>query len=110
MVVVGVFLAFTMGQGLYRMWYLPKHGVTVVARFSHHTNNTKVYRYTDTEGITHTYDNNVGGQTVELSYDPRDAKVAVHREGVYVRCMMTLVGGGVVGGGSTASDGWSSRP
>ncbi|MFE5713873.1 hypothetical protein ACFQ7J_24020 [Streptomyces sp. NPDC056501] len=101
-VVTGAYLGFTMGQGLYRMWYLPKHGITVVAQFSHYTNNTKVYRYTDTGGASHTYSNNVGGQTVELSYDPRNPKVAVHQEGLYVRCMMvlmTFVACGIGGGG-----------
>ncbi|MDV5145568.1 hypothetical protein R1T08_15450 [Streptomyces sp. SBC-4] len=99
---VGGFLVLTMSQGLYRMRYLPKHGITVVARFSHCTNNTRVYRYTDTEGISRTYTNNVGGQTVELSYDPRNPKVAVHQEGLYVRGMMslmTLVGCGLACGG-----------
>ncbi|MFB7589890.1 DUF3592 domain-containing protein [Streptomyces sp. NPDC056169] len=99
--VTGVFLVFTMSRDLYRMWHLPKHGITVVAQFSHVTNNTKVYRYTDTDGVSHTYDNNVGGQTVELSYDPRNPKAAVHQEGLYSRCMMmvmTLIGCGIGGG------------
>ncbi|WP_225803540.1 DUF3592 domain-containing protein [Streptomyces sp. NK15101] len=101
-VAVGVLLVHVMGRGLYRMWHLPRHGITVVAEFSHHTNRTRVYRYTDTRGASHTYDHNVGGASVEVSYDPRDPKTAVHREGLYVRCMMalmTLVGCGAAGGG-----------
>ncbi|MFB7515154.1 hypothetical protein [Streptomyces sp. NPDC056144] len=105
---LGVFLVWFMGQGLYRMWYLPKHGITTVAEFSHFTNNTRVYRYTDTTGASHTHNNNVGGDRFELSYDPRDPKVAVQREGLYVRCMMALmavIGCGLAGGGLYAI-GW----
>ncbi|MFI9118644.1 hypothetical protein ACIGW0_04420 [Streptomyces bikiniensis] len=99
---VGGYLAFFMGQGLYRMWHLPRNGITVHARLSHYTNNTGVYRYTDTTGASHTYTDRMGGNTVELAYDPRDPKVAIHPEGVYSRCMMALmmlVGCGMAGGG-----------
>ncbi|MET9536716.1 DUF3592 domain-containing protein [Streptomyces sp. NPDC006553] len=101
-VAIGGFLVFTMARDLYRMWHLPRTGITVTARFSHYTNRTRVYEYRDTTGAAHTYDNNVGGQYVELSYDPRDPKAAIHTEGLYVRGMMTLmtlVGCGLAGGG-----------
>ncbi|MFD8205406.1 DUF3592 domain-containing protein [Streptomyces sp. NPDC059695] len=107
-VAVGVFLVHVTARGLYRMWHLPRHGITVVAEFSHHTNRTRVYRYTDTTGTAHTYDNSVGGERFEVAYDPRNPKVAVHREGLYVRGMMalmTLVGCGLTGGGLSGM-GW----
>ncbi|MGW5420447.1 DUF3592 domain-containing protein [Streptomyces sp. NPDC003943] len=95
----GAFVAYVMMQGLYRMWRLPRHGITVTAEFSHYTNRKRVYRYTDTTGREHTYDNGPGGQRVELSYDPLDPRKAIVVESVYVRCMMgvmTLVGSGMV--------------
>ncbi|MFF8377277.1 DUF3592 domain-containing protein [Streptomyces sp. NPDC015661] len=101
-VAVGVFLVYVMGRDLYRMWHLPRHGITVAAEFSHYTNNTRVFTYTDATGTTHTYNNTVGGTRFEVSYDPRDPKVAIHPEGLYVRGMMalmTLVGCGLAGGG-----------
>ncbi|MFE2554650.1 hypothetical protein ACFXGT_01210 [Streptomyces sp. NPDC059352] len=102
-VAAGGSMAFSMGRDLYRKWYLPRHGITVVATFSHHTyKHTRVYRYTDTNGISRTYKTPVGGSSFELSYDPRDPEVAVHPESVFVRCLtslMLLVGCGLAGGG-----------
>ncbi|MFE7553195.1 DUF3592 domain-containing protein [Streptomyces gardneri] len=101
-IVLGGWLARVTGRGLYRMWRLPRHGITVVAELSHHTNTTRVYRYEDTAGDSHTYTDPVGGQHIELSYDPRDPATAIRPEGLYVRCVMALMataGCALVGGG-----------
>ncbi|WP_051715736.1 DUF3592 domain-containing protein [Streptomyces bikiniensis] len=98
---IGGFLVWGMGRDLYRMWYLPRHGITVAAEFSHFTNKSRVYLYRDTTGATHRYTTTTAGP-VEVSYHPRDPSVAIHLEGSYVRCMMafmTLVGCGMAGGG-----------
>lgn len=99
----GVLTAFLLGQGLYRMWRLPKHGITVMAEFSHYTNNSKVYRYTDSTGATHTH-TATGGDRVELSYDPQDPRRAVVPVSLTMRCMMViplLIGLGMAGGALT---------
>ncbi|MEX0170659.1 hypothetical protein [Streptomyces sp. LMG1-1-1.1] len=99
---MGGFLVRVVGRGLYRMWWLPRHGITVVAELSHHTSSTRVYRYVDPAGNGHTYTDPVGGERIEVAYDPRDPAVAIRPEGLYVRCMMalvTVVGCGLVGGG-----------
>ncbi|MGV9692661.1 hypothetical protein ACWDUX_26545 [Streptomyces sp. NPDC003444] len=98
---IGGFLAWSMGRDLYRMWYLPRHGITVTAEFSHFTNKSRVYLYRDTTGATHRYTTTMAGP-LEVSYHPRDPSVAIHLEGPYTRCMtafMTLVGCGMAGGG-----------
>ncbi|MFJ5935613.1 hypothetical protein [Streptomyces sp. NPDC093071] len=98
---IGGFLVWGMGWDLYRMWYLPRHGITVATEFSHFTNKSRVYLYRDTTGATHRYTTTMAG-LAEVSYHPRDPSVAIHLEGAYARFMMafmTLVGCGMAGGG-----------
>ncbi|GGL91792.1 hypothetical protein GCM10010129_39440 [Streptomyces fumigatiscleroticus] len=90
-----------LGRGLYRMWRLPRHGITVMAEFSHYTNKSRVYRYWDASGTAYTH-TATGGDRVELSYDPRDPRRAVVCEGPVMRVVMgviALIGAGLAGGG-----------
>ncbi|MFP3992274.1 hypothetical protein U9R90_33365 [Streptomyces sp. E11-3] len=99
---VGVYLVSVMGQGLYCGKRLPKHGITVIAELDHHTHNTKVYRYTDLDGVRHLHRDPTGGRQLELSYDPRRPSRAATRLSLYDQFMMllmTVVGLGMAGGG-----------
>ncbi|WP_189862461.1 DUF3592 domain-containing protein [Streptomyces poonensis] len=87
----GLVMVIATGQGLYYGRRLPKHGITVMAELDHHTHNTKVYRYTDLDGVTHFYRDPLGGQRLELSYDPRRPGRAATRIPVFLQCMMALV-------------------
>ncbi|MFB7354439.1 hypothetical protein [Streptomyces gardneri] len=78
---LGAVIAWTVGGSLRESWYIPARGVTAVAEFSHSTHTTRVYGYT--AGNSHTYTGPVGGQHIELSYDPRDPATAIRPEGLY---------------------------
>ncbi|MFC9133363.1 DUF3592 domain-containing protein [Streptomyces sp. NPDC057099] len=72
-------------------WRLTRRGITVVARFSHHTNKWRVYTYTTATGQSYTYTTATGQsytyQTagsgtdpIEVTYDPArpgDARAGV---------------------------------
>ncbi|MFB7367683.1 hypothetical protein [Streptomyces hydrogenans] len=92
---VGGLLARSAGREAYRQWHLPRHGITVVGRFAHHTNDRKVYRYTDADGVEHDHATRSGPDEIELAYDPRDPARAIRPETPYGRVMgvvATLVG------------------
>ncbi|MFE9821686.1 DUF3592 domain-containing protein [Streptomyces sp. NPDC005791] len=98
----GVFLALTLGRGLYEALRLPKHGITVMAELDHYTDSTKVYRYEDQDGGLHFYRDRTGGQQLELSYDPNNPSRASTRQSLYGQVMMALmsvVGLGMACGG-----------
>ncbi|MFC8368591.1 hypothetical protein ACFUIT_11505 [Streptomyces sp. NPDC057239] len=88
---MGVISAGIMGPGAVRMWRLPRHGITVTAEFSHYTDRTRVYRYTDLHGTAHTYQGGNGGSHLEISYDPRDPRRAVAASSAWERCMVAFV-------------------
>ncbi|MFD5108905.1 hypothetical protein [Streptomyces cinereoruber] len=99
---VGGLLAGDMGRDLHRMWRLPRYGITVTAESWHKAYGSWVYRYRDTTGVLHTYKTRSVLASKELSYDPRDPKVATHHEEAPARCGMafiTLLGCGMAGGG-----------
>ncbi|MFF8232176.1 hypothetical protein [Streptomyces caelestis] len=86
----GVFMALTLGRGLYDGLRLPKHSITVMAELDHYTNNTKVYRDTDHDGEPHFYRDVTGGEQLELSYDPRNPSRAATRLSLFSRITMVL--------------------
>ncbi|MFD4831915.1 DUF3592 domain-containing protein [Streptomyces uncialis] len=99
---IGMLLAVVLGRGLYDGRRLPKHGITVMAEFDHHTHRTRVYRYTDLDGVRHFHREPSGGERLELSYDPRDPARAATRPPLPAQVMMALValiGLGLTGGG-----------
>ncbi|MET9935460.1 MULTISPECIES: hypothetical protein [unclassified Streptomyces] len=99
---IGGFLAGDMGRDLYRMWRLPRYGITVTAESWHKAYGSWVYRYRDTTGVLHTYKTRSVLSSKELSYDPRDPKAVTHHEDAPARCGMaflTLLGCGMAGGG-----------
>lgn len=98
----GVFMALTLGRGLYDALRLPKHGITVMAELDHYTDKTKVYRYVAQDGGLHFYRESAGGQQLELSYDPRNPSRASALQSLYGQVMMalmTVVGLGMACGG-----------
>nr|WP_237543439.1 DUF3592 domain-containing protein [Streptomyces sp. SID5594] len=98
----GVFMALTLGRGLYEALRLPRHGITVMAELDHYTDRTKVYRYVDQDGGLHFHRESTGGQQLELSYDPRNPSRASARQSLYGQAMMALmavVGLGMACGG-----------
>ncbi|WP_411073526.1 hypothetical protein [Streptomyces sp. cmx-4-7] len=92
---VGVLLVGDMGRDLYRMWRLPRYGITVTAESWHKAYGSRVYRYRDTTGVLHAYETRSVLASKELSYDPRDPKVVIHHEDAPARCGMA--GGGLYG-------------
>ncbi|WP_243744766.1 DUF3592 domain-containing protein [Streptomyces hainanensis] len=99
---VGAFMVAVVGRGLLESHRLTKRGITVVAELDHHTDTMKVYRYTDLTGRVHHYGDSVGGERLEISYDPHDPSRAAARLSPYVRAMMaltTLTGLCMAGGG-----------
>ncbi|MCX5390615.1 hypothetical protein [Streptomyces sp. NBC_00094] len=101
---LGAGIAGVIGHGLYAQRAYPKHGITVMAEFSHYDARSRVYRYADTTGAEHTY-NGSGGQWIELSYLPRAphraTTVATRRERIGLAGLalfgVALGGGGLFG-------------
>ncbi|GAB2892860.1 DUF3592 domain-containing protein [Streptomyces mayteni] len=101
---VGAFMVAVVGRGLRESQRLTKHGITVVGELDHHTDTMKVYRYTDLTGRVHHYRDSIGGECLEISYDPREPSRAAARLSPYVRAMMaftTLTGLCMAAGGVT---------
>jgi hypothetical protein len=101
-VVTGALIVGLLGRGLYDGIRLPRHGITVLAEFSHYTDKAGIYRYADLEGGTHHYRGTPGGQQMELSYDPNNPGRAVARQSRYeqtVMAVVALIGLGMLGAG-----------
>ncbi|MDN0194008.1 hypothetical protein [Streptomyces sp. S.PNR 29] len=66
----GLGLCFA-GRAVVREWRLERHGITVMADFSHYTDKWRVYAYTTTTGATYTYETTgVQAPRIEVTYDP----------------------------------------
>jgi hypothetical protein len=83
----------------YLLWWMPRHGITVRAEFSHYTNKTPVYRYTDTDGNSHEYRRESTAKPyVEVCFHPRKPEKAVASMSVAGRVGMSVLAP-IAGGG-----------
>ncbi|KOG33076.1 hypothetical protein AQJ84_27485 [Streptomyces resistomycificus] len=77
----GCFMIYAGGRANVADWRLKRHGITVVAQFSHYTNKWRVYTYTTATGQSYTYQTSGSGtDPIEIIYDPArpgDARVGV---------------------------------
>ncbi|WP_030380494.1 MULTISPECIES: hypothetical protein [unclassified Streptomyces] len=99
LVVTGTLIVGLLGRGLYDGLRLPRHGITVLAEFSHYTDKAGIYRYADLDGGTHHYRGTPGEQRLELSYDPNNPGRAVAHQSRYeqtVMAVVTLIGLGML--------------
>ncbi|CAL9408240.1 DUF3592 domain-containing protein [Streptomyces sp. Tu 3180] len=100
-ILIGWLTSYLPGRSLYRSWRLRKHGVTVVAQFSHDVDRMRAYRYTDTSGESHVCTTTGHGRRIEVMYDPGDPSRAVVRESPAARgttAVLGLVGLATLGG------------
>ncbi|MEU6589654.1 hypothetical protein ABZ923_10585 [Streptomyces sp. NPDC046881] len=74
---VGGFLVFVSVRAILRERRLTRHGITVMAEFSHYTNKWRVYSYTTATGAKYTYQTTgVNADRIEVTYDPATPGVA----------------------------------
>ncbi|MFB6784596.1 hypothetical protein [Streptomyces sp. NPDC056352] len=74
----------------YLMWYLPRHGITVMAEFLYRIPSARVYEYTDQSGATHRYRTQRHVSRVEVSYDPREPARVVGVSPVTLRLLVAF--------------------
>ncbi|MFI8516931.1 hypothetical protein ACIGEZ_03730 [Streptomyces sp. NPDC085481] len=75
----------------FMMWWLPRHGVTVMAEFAFRIPSTRVYEYTDLNGETHRYRKQYGGSRAEVSYHPRKPATVIGNFSVVARLWVALL-------------------
>ncbi|MFI8192162.1 hypothetical protein ACIF8T_25830 [Streptomyces sp. NPDC085946] len=100
-ILIGWLTACLPGRSLYRTWWLRKHGIAVIAQFSHDVDGMRAYRYTDTSGESRFHTTTSHDRRIEVMYDPADPSRAVARESLAMRCMtavLALVGLAALGG------------
>ncbi|GAB2745165.1 hypothetical protein GCM10027072_46520 [Streptomyces bullii] len=100
-VLIGGLTAYLPARSLYRSRRLRRHGITVIAQFSHNADGMRAYRYTDTSGESHLCTTTSYERRIEVTYDPADPSRAVIRESLAMRSMtavLALVGLAALGG------------
>ncbi|GHB76450.1 hypothetical protein GCM10010377_78570 [Streptomyces viridiviolaceus] len=90
-ILIGWLTAYLPSRSLRRTWWLRKHGIAVIAQFSHNTDRMRAYRYSDTSGESHFHTTTSHGQRIEVIYDPGNPSRAVVRESLAMRCMTTVL-------------------
>ncbi|MER6345284.1 DUF3592 domain-containing protein [Streptomyces sp. NPDC001595] len=100
-ILIGWLTAYLPARSLYRSRRLRRHGITVIAQFSHNADGMRAYRYTDTSGESRFITTTSHERRIEVTYDPADPSRAVVRESFAMRSMtavLALVGLAALGG------------
>ncbi|MFF0432233.1 hypothetical protein ACFYU9_08435 [Streptomyces sp. NPDC004327] len=77
-------------EGNFRMWVLPRRGITVMAVRTSPYGKSGTYEYTDRNGVTHRYYRQAYASEVEISYLPDSPAMSVGVYPVFTRVVVAL--------------------